>query len=134
MEGKRFAFGLVAGILVGIAVVTASGGLSSASGSLPILNPIRPESGQAVTTTARSTNQSSHTNATPVSALLTNATKGYFQTTTPASPSFSSRLTSIAQQPLVSNAVILVPVLLAVLLGAVLYRASVREGENDREE
>jgi hypothetical protein len=42
---------------------------------------------------------------------------------------YSSRVENIAQQPLLSNAVILVPVLVAFLLGAFLYRLSVRNRE-----
>jgi hypothetical protein len=48
---------------------------------------------------------------------------------TPAGNHGPTRLTNIAQQPIVSNAEILVPVLVAFLLGAFLYRVTVKERE-----
>jgi hypothetical protein len=79
-----------------------------------------------------------HTNSTNGSGSLSNIPSSVSSTTSQSqknitfgssgakSPSYSSRIVSIAQQPLLSNAVIFVPVLVAFLLGAILYQASNR--------
>jgi hypothetical protein len=47
---------------------------------------------------------------------------------------FSSRVENIAHQPLLTDAVVFVPVLLALLLGTVLYSASGRNKEHRSDE
>jgi hypothetical protein len=52
----------------------------------------------------------------------------------PVATKSSPRLDSIAQQPLVSNAEIFAPVLVAFLLGAFLYRVAVQERQRSEGE
>jgi len=79
----------------------------------------------ASTTTSSSSTVSSKITSTnssnPTSQAADNAAASQ------GTPKYSSRIDSLATQPLLSNAVILVPVLVAFLLGAFLYRISVRE-------
>lgn len=154
MDGKRFGIGLVAGLLLGLAIVTASGGLGSASVVFGPLSPSQKGAAETATKTATTTVILSSTLSTSTGGLpaysvnQTNSTQGSvsnlpssvststgqsdlnFGGSSAKSPSYSSRIVSIAQQPLLSNAVIFVPVLVAFLLGAVLYRAS-RRNEAD---
>ena len=166
MEGKRFAVGLVAGLLVALGVVTAAGGLGTAPASVLF----GPTSGSAGVTTAgvattsatapqtMTVTATTEMSATSSSAAIPNATNSGSQTytvsvttssvtsasspgtnnqnasTTAKSPNFSSQLDDISKQPPLSNALIFVPVLVAFLLGAVLYRASIRGGASSEEE
>jgi hypothetical protein len=158
MDGKRFGVGLVAGLLLGLAIVTASGGLGSASVVFGPLSPSHPGAAETATKTVTTkvlsaTTLSTSSGGSPAySVNPTNSTQGSvsnlpssvststttsngqsdltFGGSSAKSPSYSSRIVSIAQQPLLSNAVIFVPVLVAFLLGAVLYRAS-RRNETD---
>lgn len=155
MDGKRFGVGVVAGLLVALAIVTASSGLGSFSGTFNLLAQVSPQAGGPLTTTTASnysvttiaTIQTSTTSGSgPVLSSL-NSTKSAFTTSTTNSnpytlgsaaggltPIFSSRVDSIARQPLVSNAIILVPVLAAFIFGAVFYFASVRGRDHSSEE
>ncbi len=159
MEGKRFAVGLVAGLLVAVGVVTAAGSLGTAPASVLF----GPTSGSAAVTTAgvATTTATAAMSATSGSAAFPNATSSGSQTyttsvttstkasvtsaSTPGAngqnadnaakpPTFSSQLVDISRQPPLSNALILVPVLVAFLLGAVLYRASIRDRTSSEEE
>ena len=156
MDGKRFGVGLAAGLLLGLGIIVASGGLGSSPAIFgPALNPSQAGASAATTsvnsaattltltaTLSSSTSGSpaysvNHTNSTGGS--LSNIPSSVSSTTTTGeknltaaqgsngiSPSYSSRIVSIGQQPLLSNAVIFVPVLVAFLLGAILYQASNR--------
>ena len=156
MEGKRFGIGLAAGLLVGLAIVTAAGGLSSPPSWA---GPLLSNSQGAVSTTysakmmaTTSTTATSRTSTTPSlpanvgsanSTQTTNSQTSISVTTASvppaptsnqgstnsASPAFSSRFSAISQQPTILNALILMPVLAAFLLGAILYRVSSRGEE-----
>ena len=158
MDGKRFGVGLVAGLLLGLAIVTVSGGLGSGQLTFGPFSPSQAGAAETATKTATTmvtlaTTLSTSTGGSPLySVNQTNSTSGSVSnipssvstsTTAPngqsdlnfggssaKSPSYSSRIVSIAQQPLLSNAVIFVPVLVAFLLGALLYRVS-RRNETD---
>ncbi len=158
MEGKRFAVGLAAGLLVALGVVTGAGSLGAAPASVLF----GPTSGSAAVTPAGVATASATTamSATSSSAALPNATNSGSQTYTTSvntnstfsvtssspgtndqntgtaakSPTFSSQLVDISNQPPLSNALILVPVLVAFLLGVVLYRASIRDRTSSEEE
>ncbi len=84
------------------------------------------------------TNSSSQTYVVSVTTGATStsspATNGQSADTTARTPSFSSQLVNISKQPPLSNALILLPLLVAFLLGAVLYRASVRGRASSEEE
>ena len=163
MEGKRFGIGLAAGLLLGIAIISASGGMGSFS---TVLVPAS-HSGVAITTTsARSAVTTMTSTASQTATAITTPAYGVVPGnvsqasttsagTTPSAamqkalsnlsslsasgangppPSFSSRVQNIPGQPPFANAVILLPVLVALLLGAIFYRASNRSGEQPSEE
>jgi hypothetical protein len=160
MEGNRFGLGLIVGLLVALAVVAATGGFGSLSGTAS-LSPAGRANVQstvlsAVTTATESMSSTSSLRAATTSgsssfSIPENGTYGVAATSTSVSrstssgaplasitgsvgtsvpgPTYSSRVEKIAQQPPLSNAVILVPVLVAFLLGAFLYRLSIRDRE-----
>ncbi len=148
MDGKRFGVGVAAGLLVGLAIVASAGSFASLAPT--VFAPIQA-GGAAVTTTpaivavtpqTSTATRSANTTGQPVYMVTSTST-----TVAPPNPSgtdsnaqnaaisplFSSNVASIAHQPLVSNAVILVPLLVAFLLGAILYRASGRTREQPAE-
>jgi hypothetical protein len=157
MGGKRFGLGLAAGLLLGLAVVTASGGLGSTL-SPSYFGSFRSgnQAVSSVTTTmtavtilsSTAASSSNYTPGYPISSLNSSSgsvTSVTTTSTTPgsaaqnanniaATPSFSSHLDSIAAQPFLSNVVILVPVVLALVLGAVLYLSSARSRREPAEE
>ena len=149
MEGKRFGAGLAAGLLLGLVIVTASSGFAFGLNGSPLSNPF----GGAVSSVKSAVTTSTATSSQPGSPLqntqnatLNGAGRTTTTTTTSSSPAvadlspangvkFSSHVDSIAQQPVLTNAFILLPVLFAFLLGAVIYRASMkRDGEKTEEE
>jgi hypothetical protein len=160
MEGKRFGVGLAAGILLGLAIIAGSGAISSPVGVFGSLsNSLNSAPATtftaAMTTTTETQTQTSSSSTSPAFAggAVPPPTTGNktAATTTTASTSqnlpatqagssatprlaFSSRVSSITSQPLLSNAVLIVPILLAFLFGAVLYRASIRGREPSGQE
>ena len=148
MDGKRFGVGLVAGLLLGLVIVAASSGLSfGLFGSFSAASyPTGGQVNYSMTTAATSTAATSTTTAqlapsTPRSSSnstgslvtsVSSTTSGgpwsniIASLSTPPGPAYSSRVVSIARQPLSANIVIFIPVLLAILLGAVLYVGSRR--------
>jgi len=179
MEGKRFGLGLVAGLLVALALVTVSGGLGSTpmtmfsvarGGATPAAASTVSSStvssttvAISATTTATQTATGTETGSAPWGSL--NATSPYTSSTTATASVTSSstasqpgqttatntgngltyftgaavskepsQLASIAKQPIVSDAEILAPVLVAFLLGAFLYRVAVQERERSSSE
>lgn len=158
MGGKRFGVSLAAGLLLGLAVVTASGGLGSTLTPTPFFSSFR--SGDQVVSSATTTitavtilsstaaSSSSYTPGYPISSLNSSSgsvTSKITTSTTPgsaaqnannvaATPNFSTHLDSIATQPFLSDAVILVPVVLALVLGAVLYLSWARGRKEPVEE
>ncbi len=152
MEGKKFGVGLAAGLMLGLVIVTASGGLSSSpswSGAL-----VSHDLGPVGTTTAAKAAVTTFTTASIPPGFQTgstNSTHGTGNQTTPSvsvtttslnpnstldqgstqsnSPASSSRFSAIASQPLLSNALVFVPVFVAFLLGAIFYRTSSRGKE-----
>jgi hypothetical protein len=153
MEGKRFGVGLTAGLLLGLAVIVASSGFGTGQlyGTFGPAAPYRAGSvatSSTVTEAATTTTQSSY----PVAGLTGNLTvsqgSATITTTTQGSVAFgnstgksvnqanalsslSSNVDNIPRQPLISNAVIFIPVFVAFVLGAALYRAS-RLGNEER--
>jgi len=197
MEGKRFGVGLVAGILLALALVAVSGGLGStpltasfgpaaavpSSSTTTVATSTATSTTMAITTmtttappqsvsytlsttsttsggsgqslTSNVTNQlGTATSSTTVTSTVSTA---FSVTTTNSSPASQSagtaatnandepynffsnsgtnepaRLDSIAQQPIVSKAEVLAPVLAAFLLGAFLYRVVIQERERPK--
>ena len=153
MEGRRFGIGIAAGLLLGFAVLTASGGLAAfSSGTSPASSSFNgppaatTTASQAVTTatlpkTATSTggqpayaggSSVTTTSTSPLSPSSSGSDeRGLASTTTPV---YSSRVQSIAHQPVLTDALVFVPALLALVLGAVIYKASVRSRQSVGEE
>jgi hypothetical protein len=146
MDGAKFGVGLIAGLLVGLAVVGAAGRLGVVPGAYApaATNLVSNRSSSTVTASTvssassvfQSASQSTTSgNTNPLPGNETKSTESS-STTSPGAqglifdfsaaglPAASSRLGSIAQQPLSSDAIVLAPVLVALLLGAILYRAS----------
>ena len=143
MDGKRFGVGLVAGLLLGLVIVAASSGLSfGLFGSFSAASyPTGGQVNYSITTAATSTTTAQLAPSTPRSSSnstgslvtsVSSTTSGgpwsniIASLSTPPGPAYSSRVVSIARQPLSANIVIFIPVLLAILLGAVLYVGSRR--------
>lgn len=152
MQGKRFGTGLLAGVLLGLLVVAAStgtfvaglsGSLSSAPGQ-PVANASSTIAKAVTTATTSSATQTgqpppqsglnSTSGAVSNLSTTTNPTSMLFAASGVSTHGFSSQLASLAQQPLLTNAIIFVPVLVAFLLGAVLYVASTRGRADGRRE
>ncbi|MDA4127128.1 MAG: hypothetical protein OK452_08020 [Thaumarchaeota archaeon] len=146
MEGKRFAAGLVGGLLLGLVIVTAASGFTF--GLYGSFTSVSSNEGGLLssTTGAKSATTTNSLPVSPPSQTSPNSTfntVGGSTTTTTTSPTpsadlgsavntpiLSSHVGNIAQQPILANAIIFLPVLVAFLLGAVLYRASTkRRGE-----
>lgn len=153
MDGRRFGVGLVGGLtfalfIVGISGLVSWGPLSGGA-----------TSGASVQVTATSTTNAGTLSATTTPAVVPIA---YGQTTTTVSGNmssinntvkslgsnstaitnaqgygpangFSSSLASIARLPTVSRALLLAPILAAFLLGALIYRASMRKSGSEDE-
>jgi len=109
---------------------TTSGG----SGQSLVSNVTYPSTGNSSSTTVSSTASivaSTTSNSNPGSQSAgTTANNGTpYYATFPSGTTRPTRLANIAQQPIVSNAEILAPVLVAFLLGAFLYRVVIQERE-----
>ena len=153
MEGKRFGFGLVAGVLLGLGVIVASAGLGAGSiyGSLGAegqFSAVTTATSSTVSTMATTTGQSSYPTGGIVPPPVEGVTQSGATTTTQGSmvfgnssgnsanlqnslSSLSSNVNSLPHQPLLSSAVIFIPVFVAFLLGAALYRASRQPNEEE---
>ncbi len=142
--------GLAAGLLLGFAIIAGSGGLGAMSAGVPP-TPDLSQGGSIVATTASVTvtatssqppnlavgNLSSATATTVAPKQVSTSFNGGVNGATTQGgtvPAYSSRVDSITNQPLLTDAVVFVPVLVALLLGAALYRASYRGSEEPGEE
>ena len=142
MDGKRFGVGLAAGLIVGLAIVAASGGVGVAPSLFAALSPASKGVMSSTTTVAATSTMSTSTapppdygvnggsgGVTSVTSTATStsaSTNGTQNSIQGSLVSLSSGLSNISTQSPTSNAIIVVPVLVAFLLGAVLYRASNR--------
>ncbi len=155
MEGRRFGFGLAAGLLFALAVVSGAGGFGASYSWIGSLSPAHQGASPATTTTyaaatTTATAVMSSTTGPPYYDVNgnTNGTSnvpqggGSVTTTTTSGTSTvpqkdiqamaavltplsgASRVNSIAQQPALSNAFLLIPVFAAFLVGALVYRVS----------
>jgi len=148
MDGKRFGAGILGGALLGLLVV-ASTGLTTFGlyGSFTALSPAGITStnakgitAQTSTSTASSTNSSAMPAATSYTSTVSTATQPPSYVTDLAS-AFSpvsaqkspSRLSNLAAQPILVDAVVLAPVLIALLVGVALYRGSAKRGKEEDE-
>jgi hypothetical protein len=146
MSGKRFGIGLVAGLLLGLVVVGASTGFGFTYGAFGSFTaaPVSsitsqttqstyPKAAATNTTTTMVTSTvptfgSSNSSVLAVTSTTSTANLTAAQALVPSHhvPSYSSRINNIAGQPVLTNAVVLLPVVVAILLGAMLYAASSR--------
>lgn len=150
MNGKRFGIGLVAGILVGLAVVAASGGLGA---SVPLLSPRSGPATATGNTVETSTTTSVHYSTTisyssastgtgptlTVTGTSSSSAKDVIGNATSSSSSAppvefsasgvtfpSAAISSISAQDVTSNAFLVVPIVVALIVGAALYRSAAR--------
>jgi hypothetical protein len=147
MDGKHFGVGLAAGLLVGLLVVTATSGFTfGLFGTFSASS--YPEAGlvtYTTTTVASTTTQlvpsqneiQSNKSLSSVTGSSTTPGANFGTTSTPFTPTagviISSRLDSIAKQPIAANVFLFVPVLIAFLLGAAIYLIS-RRGKEGADE
>ncbi len=156
MEGRRFGFGLAAGLLFALAIVSAAGGFGASYSWTGSLSPVHQSASPATTTTfgaatTTATAVMSTTTGPPIYDVsgntngTSNAPQSGGSTTTTTSGtstvpqkdlqafaavltplSGASRVNSIARQPALSSAFLLIPILVAFLIGALAYRVSNR--------
>lgn len=147
MEGKRFGAGILGGLLLGLLIVGSSGISAGVFGSFSAVAPAQVDKTATTvaisstvlltTTTAGSAyNNGPGTTTQSVSSATTQQSTTEQPLT--SSPDFAawvasgadqrspSHLGSIVAQPALVDAVILLPLLVAVILGAILFRASGR--------
>lgn len=137
MRKVRFSSGLAAGALVALAVVAASGGMSYLGVGFVSASPAHQTnpyssltSAEELTTTAASYtvtgNQtlSAGGTSTQTSASTSLSSEPSVSASQGASFLPSPDLQTLPKQPPLSDAFLLVPILVAFLIGAALYRAS----------
>ncbi len=164
MEGRKFGFGLAAGLLFALAVVSGAGGFGASYSWIGSLSPAHQSASPATTTTYAAAT----TTATAVMSSTTGQPSSYnngasnngtgdvpqgggsITTTTTGTSTASqkdlvvlaavltplsgaSKVNSIAQQPALSNAFLLIPVLAAFLVGALAYRVSNRSNRDSED-
>ncbi len=124
MERGRFAIGIAAGLLFGVAIV-ASSAFATETGTAAFLNlspakgPVNgPVNGSVDFTT---TGTGSTSNSSDQIPLVAAPSAAFNQFGTAASPSHLNRLSA---QPVEISGIVLLPILAAILLGLVLYRVS----------
>jgi hypothetical protein len=148
MEGRRFGVGLVAGLLIGLAIVAASTSLVSGQAVL-FSTPGANSATGSVTTTTLSATTTTRTQVPQQSGSVPPTTggnssyvSGVTSTTSTTSglakslglvPAFSTDLQSIARQSPAANAFLFIPVLVALFLGALAYMVS-RQGKKELSE
>lgn len=138
VEG-RYAIGLATGVFLALGIVTASGWVGFVPSNSS--QPVPSQSQEGATTIATSTLYNAITTETSASGQgIPASANGTSVTHTTAGPSNplaavnalqaglpSPELGAVSSQSPVSNALLAVPILLALGLGAVLYRASAKE-------
>ncbi|MDG6953854.1 MAG: hypothetical protein JRN33_02575 [Nitrososphaerota archaeon] len=138
MRKVRFSSGLAAGALVALAVVAASGGMSYLGVGFVSASPAHQTnpyssltSAEGLTTTAASYTVTGNQtlSAGGTSTQTSASTSLSSEPSVSASPQGASFLPSpdlqtLPKQPPLSDAFLLVPILVAFLIGAALYRAS----------
>ena len=149
MEGRRFGVGLVAGLVIGLAVVAALTSLASGQGAVLFSTPGANSAARSATTTTLSATTTTRTQVQQQSGSVPPTTggnssyvSGVTSTTSTTSglakslglvPAFSSDLQSIARQSPAANAFLFIPVLVALFLGALVYMVS-RQGKKELSE
>ena len=157
MDRRRFGIGLAGGLVLGLLIIIGTTGFapglygtfgaiqaaqtqnvgvtSSSTGTYTTVSTstgyqasANTQESSSLTTNSVSSSVSSATNSS-MANLQPSTTNNIFGALTGGSTHQSaSRLDSIAAQPLLVNGVIVLPILLAIALGALLYRASGPKG------
>lgn len=147
MRGSRFGVGLAAGVLFALAVIVASGAVSSA----PSSSHQAPSGGLASATATTSTlttitgtvpagvytisgNQSSPGSQSGLSSLNSGSTSAANGQNSPSVPKFSSELAAMGQLSTPARALLLTPVIAALLIGALFYRSSLARRERKEDQ
>jgi len=145
MSGRRFGVGLAAGVFFALAIVAVSGAFASTSPLFPSQNGMSAATSVTTATTTLSTTTGSvpgiayttgggqsttvsQTTANPQSSANTTAASGQGSA---SAPKFSSELATMARLSTPARALLLAPVVLALLIGALLYRASLARKEKE---
>jgi hypothetical protein len=156
MDGRRFGAGLAAGLFLGFVVIAASAGASFGNfGALGAPQTFAPSGTTSTTTqtTMKTTGSSvpydnnvtsqGNTAGNPTSTETTASSLSALTTTgqpqaaaVPSIVSFAgaSRLDNLANQPATVDGLVLVPVLLALVLGGAIYRASAARRDEESSE
>jgi hypothetical protein len=145
MSGSRFGVGLVAGVFFALVVIVVSGAIASTS--TPLYGTGSPSSPAATTSSitlttgtvtgvfATSGNQTASTtqsNQNSLGSLNSGGTNPATAQVSSSLPRFSSELATMNQLSTPARALLLAPVVIAFLVGALLYRASLaRRGRED---
>jgi hypothetical protein len=136
MSGSRFGVGLVAGVFFALVVIVVSGAIASTS--TPLYGTGSPSSPAATTSASTTTgtvtgvfatsgNQTASTTQSNQNSLGSLNSVGTSPATAQGSsslPRFSSELATMNQLSTPARALLLAPVVIAFLVGALLYRAS----------
>lgn len=135
MEGRRFGMGLAAGLLSALAIVAVSG-VAAAPFSGTLSNGSPSYNSLTATTTTANTGAVfgvSTSQTAPVASSVGNLTGSVGKTVSggtngqsSGSAAFTSGLAGIGGLPSLSLALVLAPVIVAILLGSLLYRLSQR--------
>ena len=139
MDGKRFGTGLLVGLLVGILVV-ASPGLAGlgALGAPPATDGVGQTSTRTIYTQGETSYSNMQGSVSPGSENSSSTSTATRQSTGPTDSKAAggnrgpSSLNNFASQPAVLDGLVLLPLILAFILGAILYSASNRRLDNDR--
>ena len=137
MDGTRFGAALALGVLLGLGVVAAAGGLGPSASVLEQGLLTARAATTSATSTAYTTNASAPTSistgtktAAGWNASMATAspppTAGESALNSVVSPIPSSRFAAFASQSSGSDALLTIPILLAVVFGALLYIATAR--------
>ncbi|MDG7007458.1 MAG: hypothetical protein JRN06_04340 [Nitrososphaerota archaeon] len=138
MEGRQFGIGLAAGLLFALAIVAVSGVAAAPFSGTPGNGSSSYNSRTATTTAANSgaVFGVSTTSTAPVAPSVGNLTDSVGKTVSggtngqsSGSVPFTSSLEGMGQLSSLSLALVLAPVVVAILLGSLLYRLSQRSQE-----
>ena len=142
MSGRRFGVGLAAGVFFALVTIVVSGAVASTSS--PLYQSFGHGTAPSAATTATTVittgtvpgvafvtggNQSATVSQTSLKSLSSGSTNAQGSA---SSPGFSSEVAAMNQLTTPARAVLLAPVVVALLVGALLYRASLaRKQEED---
>jgi hypothetical protein len=132
--GARFGVAVLAGLILGVAIVAGASFASSGSANFSAVAPAYQSRSVATTSTATTTtavptlNIANQTQQSSGASSLSGSIASIPNTSqngllSSGSPAVASQLVTIVHQPL-QSIVVLLPVLAAVLFGFILYRAS----------